>query len=162
MDLGTGCGILGILGALQDGKVTATDINPAAIECAKQNATHHKVADRMKFEVGDLFEPVKGEEFDLIVFNPPYLPRSGVLDGDPTGLSCEGGADGRLLIDRFLDEFSRYLSFRGRILLVHSSFSDPQKTLRKLSAQDFCVEVVERPLFFERLVLFRASKKDLI
>ena len=73
LDLGTGCGILGILSALQGGKVTATDINPAAIECAKQNATHHKVADRMKFEVGDLFEPVKGEEFDLIAVSYTHL-----------------------------------------------------------------------------------------
>lgn len=159
LDLGTGCGILGILSALRGARVLATDIDPASIRCAKRNAERHGVAHRMEFRRGDLFDPVGGETFDLILFNPPYLPRSGRLDGDPVGRSCEGGPDGRAVIERFLNSVCAHLHPGGRLMLVQSSLSAPELTAKRLFELGFRVETVEKSYFFERLVLFKATKR---
>jgi release factor glutamine methyltransferase len=75
LDLGTGSGAIGL--ALAHEKplsgVTATDISPQALEIARQNADALGKAGSVRFLEGNLFEPVEGELFDLIVSNPPYL-----------------------------------------------------------------------------------------
>ena len=53
--------------------VTATDISLAALEIARENAEALGKADSVRFLEGDLFEPIDGERFDLVVANPPYL-----------------------------------------------------------------------------------------
>ncbi len=95
LEIGTGCGILAVLAAKAGAKVIATDINPEAVDCAEENARMNGVGGKIDFRLGSLFEPVAGKTFDLVVFNPPYLPASGGLEGDPVGLACEGGRDGR-------------------------------------------------------------------
>ena len=57
-------------------QITATDISPAALAVAKMNAARNGVADRIRFLEGDLLEPVAGEQFDIVVSNPPYVPES--------------------------------------------------------------------------------------
>ena len=75
IDIGTGCGILGILAAEKADKVLAVDINPYAVPCAKENAKLNHVEHKMSVFQGDLFRPIRvGEGFDLILFNAPYLP----------------------------------------------------------------------------------------
>jgi release factor glutamine methyltransferase len=75
LDIGTGCGIFGILAAKKAKQVVATDLNPYAVDCAKMNARLNKVADKIELLVGDLFQPIKqNEHFSLILFNAPYLP----------------------------------------------------------------------------------------
>ncbi len=68
LDLGTGCGILAAALAERAAQVVATDNNPAAIEAARSNLAGLDVDVRL----GDLFGPVRGERFDLVVTNPPY------------------------------------------------------------------------------------------
>ncbi|MCR8487527.1 MAG: class I SAM-dependent methyltransferase, partial [Crenarchaeota archaeon] len=72
LEIGTGSGAIAILLAKLGCDVTATDINPKAIEVAKENATQNNV--KIRFIVGDLFAGLN-EKFDTIVFNPPYLPE---------------------------------------------------------------------------------------
>src|SRR5687768_1959513 len=69
---------------------------------------------------GDMFEPVAGQRFDLIVANPPYVP--GPVDGPVRGAAraWEGGDDGRILIDRLCDEVAAHLQPGGELLMVHS------------------------------------------
>jgi release factor glutamine methyltransferase len=156
LDLGTGCGLLAILAAKAGGTVIATDINPSAIECARENAEAHGVSDRIYFRLGDLFEPVSGERFDLIVFNPPYLP---VQPGEALGFSLdrawEAGPDGRAVIDVFLNELSGHLTPNGRAMFVQSSLADISKTLRRLETDGFRVEILRKKLSFEELYLLR-------
>lgn len=70
LDLGTGTGIQGIFAADRASAVVATDINPDATRCAAQNAGNNGVTN-FETRTGDLFEPVEGERFDLIVWLPP-------------------------------------------------------------------------------------------
>ncbi len=156
LELGTGCGMLAILAARARVKVVATDTNPAAIECARANAEMHGVSDRIEFRAGDLFEPIAGERFDLIIFNPPYLPvELGEEIAGPLDRAWEAGPDGRAVIDRFLHELPDHLIPNGRALFVQSSLSDISKTLETLKRIGFQVNVVREKLPFEELFLLR-------
>jgi len=71
LDLGTGSGVNGIVAAAKSGDVVAVDVNPIAVECARQNAELNRVGSRIDVRESDLFENVAGR-FDLIVFDPPF------------------------------------------------------------------------------------------
>ncbi|MDI6884414.1 MAG: MoaD family protein [Hadesarchaea archaeon] len=159
LELGTGCGILAILAAKAGARVTATDINPAALECARANVAAHGVADRIGFRLGDLFEPVAGKRFNLVIFNPPYLPIPDQDSiGTPLDLAWEAGPDGRAVINRFLNELPEHLAPSSRALFVQSSLADVEKTIRALEAKGMRAEIVaRRKLSFEELFLLRAS-----
>jgi release factor glutamine methyltransferase len=91
-DLGTGSGAIAITLAteLPAAQLVATDISPAALAIAKHNAATHRVARRIEFRSGDLFEALsdRSERFDVMVSNPPYI-ESAVI---PTGSSSLGTA----------------------------------------------------------------------
>lgn len=101
LDIGTGTGAiaLSLVQERPQARVTATDISPAALQIARENADQQGVSERLRFLEGSLFEPVAGEQFDLIVSNPPYLARSSSqslppeLDHEPE-VALFGGADG--------------------------------------------------------------------
>ncbi len=159
LDMGTGCGILGILAAEKAGRVVAVDLNPCAVQCATTNAKLNQVAAKMDIRRGSLFEPLKeNEKFDLIIFNPPYLPSK--ADSRKTWMekAWSGGPTGRNLIDRFISEAPNHLKKGGRIFLVQSSLSNIDETVRKLEEAGFRVKIVaERKVAFERIVLVRAE-----
>ena len=160
LELGTGCGLLSILAAKSGAKVVATDINPAAVECASENAMANGVSEMIDFRLGDLFEPVEGERFDVIIFNPPYLPvGSKEVLGTPIDRAWEAGEDGRAVIDRFLAGLGKHLKPRGRALFVQSSLSNISKTLENLEAQGFKTETRMEKYSFEELYLVSCCRE---
>ncbi len=86
MDVGTGSGAIAVALAykLPAAQMTATEISAPALAVARQNAERNGVADRIHFLEGDLLAPVAGEQFDIVVSNPPYVP-----EGDRDALSVE-------------------------------------------------------------------------
>ena len=160
LDMGTGCGILGVVAAEKASKVIAIDLNPFAVRCARENAKLNGVSDKMSFLQGDLFTPIRIEEkFDLILFNVPYLPSENTEDHSWLGRAWSGGVAGRQVIDRFICEAPKYLRQDGRVFLMQSTLSGLDKTLRKFGGHGLKASVVaERALpFFETIVLFRAQ-----
>jgi len=89
LDLGTGCGYLAFLAARHSTRVVAADRNARAIEFAAFNAALNELGNVECLE-GDLFEPVRARQFDLVVSNPPfvispetrYIYRDGGMQGD--------------------------------------------------------------------------------
>lgn len=160
LDMGTGCGILGVIVAEKAAKVVAVDINPYAIRCAKRNAEMNGVVDKIFFLQGDLFAPIKNEEeFDLILFNAPYLP-SEIDEGDVwLSRAWAGGASGRRIIDRFIGEVPYHLKMNGRILLLQSVLSGVDETSQELRKHGLRTDVVaKRDLpHFETIALLRAT-----
>jgi release factor glutamine methyltransferase len=156
VDIGTGCGILGIIAATEASEVIAVDTNPHAVHCAMQNAKLNHVAHKMLFIQGDLFSPIRTrKQYDLILFNAPYLPTEKDEENSWIGRAWSGGAVGRDVVDRFISEAPTYLNQRGRLLLMQSTLSNVDETLKKLQQQDLEAEVVaKRDLpFFESIVL---------
>lgn len=82
VDVGTGSGAIAvaIAHALPRAEVTAVDVSPAALAVARENAARLGVAERMRFLESDLLEVVRGERFDAVVSNPPYVPDAEVLE----------------------------------------------------------------------------------
>ena len=72
LDLGTGCGYLGLVAAEFSEQVVATDCNPRAVDISWFNARLNGV-DALEARAGDLWEPVRGERFDLVLSNPPFV-----------------------------------------------------------------------------------------
>lgn len=154
LEIGTGTGLVGLVASKKASKVVATDINPHAIECARANVQLNRVKN-MEIRQGDLFQPVPEEKFDLILFNTPYLPTADdEIIGDELDAAWDGGADGRQVIDLFLNEVKNHLKYRGIVQLVQSSLSDNEKTCEKLEKQGFRVEITaQERFFFEEIVV---------
>lgn len=163
IDMGTGCGLLGIIAAENASRVVAVDINPYAVLCAKENAKLNHVEDKMLFLRGDLFTPIKsGEKFDLILFNAPYLPLKNVESKSWLEHAWNGEADGREVINRFIHAVPKYLEKNGRVLLMQSTLSDVDKTLRAFEKNGLkAVIIAEQDLpFFETIVLVKAQPQS--
>jgi hypothetical protein len=73
LDLGTGCGVQALHLAGHSGHVVATDVNRRALDIARFNAALNEVDDRVEVRAGSFFEPVRGERYDLIATNPPFV-----------------------------------------------------------------------------------------
>ena len=119
LDLGTGSGIQAITAAKKRNvrTVLAVDVDKTALAWCRAHIRHPKLS----FRRSDLFNSVHGR-FDTIIFNPPYLPKTGIkeLDQDRTVV---GGRKGRELILTFLTKLSSYLRADGIALLIFSSLA---------------------------------------
>lgn len=156
LDVGTGCGILAILSALHGSGVIATDLNPWAVRCAKENARSNQCLSRMHFILGDLFKPIRKEQaFDMILFNPPYLPDESKEQSSWLDAAWTGGATGRKVIDRFIHEAPEHLKPDGNILMIQSSLSGTGKTISTFKKENMKAIVAAKQdcPFFETLVL---------
>jgi release factor glutamine methyltransferase len=161
LDMGTGCGILGIIAAEKASYVVAVDINPYAVQCTKENAKLNHVMNKMLFIQGDLFAPLRiGEKFDLILFNAPYLPVQQKEADFWIERAWAGGFGGREVIDRFISGAPQYLKHDGLILLMQSTLSDVNETLGNFGRNGLRARVVaEKALpFFETLFLVKAER----
>jgi release factor glutamine methyltransferase len=125
VDVGTGSGAIAIALArhLPDARITTIDVSEKALYVARENAARNAVSERVRLLAGDLLEPVSGEQFDLVVSNPPYVP-----DGDRESLSVEvrefepalalfAGADGLEVYRRLIPAAYAALAPGGHILL---------------------------------------------
>jgi release factor glutamine methyltransferase len=146
LDLGTGSGVGALFAARCGARVIATDINPEAARCAQLNAVAHHVEQQIETRVGDLFEPVRGERFDVILFNPPYYRGQPRDPADQAWRSPD-------VFDRFLRELPAHLAPGGRALVVLSTDGDIAQALA--TATHLRVRTVrERDLHNERLTVY--------
>ena len=160
LDVGTGCGILGILAAEKAAMVLAVDLNPYAIRCAKENSALNNVDSKMAFMQADLLAAFdENARFDLILFNAPYLPAAEHEAETWIGRSWAGGVNGRQVIDRFISQARLHLKTAGRVLLMQSTLANVEETIRKFGEYKLKARVkAERKLpFFETLALIEAK-----
>jgi ribosomal protein L3 glutamine methyltransferase len=123
LDLCTGSGCLAILASrnFPNAAIDAVDISKDAIEVATRNVGDYGLQDRLKLYRGDLFKPLGGKRYDLIISNPPYVDAEGMADlprecrAEPK-LAFDGGADGLDIVRRILDEAEAHLTPRGGLL----------------------------------------------
>jgi len=153
LEIGTGSGFVSavLLANLKDVRLVATEINPHASRCAKINA--------VEVIRTDLFKGLKPRSpetrFDLILFNPPYLPTS-KEEKVPSWLNYafDGGTSGRETLDRFLGEVRDYLKPRGEILVLISSITGLDAVKEKMEKLGFAVDIVARKkVSFEELMV---------
>ncbi len=124
-------------------RVTAVDVSWRAVCATRLNALRAGVPVRVRH--GNLFTPVRGRTFDLILANPPYVPAPGGR-GLPRGpaRAWDAGDDGRLVLDRICREAPALLRRGGVLLLVQSALSDPELTLGGLRTAGLKAAVTRR------------------
>lgn len=157
LDVGTGSGIQAYTAATQGADVTLVDINPDALAAARENLRNKGIPpERFTCVESDLFTDVSGT-FDVIVFNPPYVPGGRELEtaGEQ---AWQGGEDGRELIDRFLDAFPPYLADDGTVFLLQSSRNGREETVDRFRNQGYDATVVaSEKIPWERLIVLAAT-----
>src|SRR4051794_20968637 len=132
LDVCTGSGYLAVTAAragIRD--VTAIDVSRRAQLTVRINAALNGV--RVRSLRGNLFEPVSGERFDIIVSNPPHVPaETEELPESGKERAWDAGLDGRVFLDRLIDEAPAHLRPGGCLLVVHSSLIDGDATLTRM------------------------------
>ena len=123
LDLCTGSGCLAVLAALRfpNAAVDAVDISADALAVASRNVVAHGLEERITLHEGDLFGPVGGTRYDLIVSNPPYVDATGMAALPPEcrhepPLALDGGPDGIAVVRRIIDNAPRHLTADAGLL----------------------------------------------
>jgi len=167
LDMGCGTGIQGLEAYRYTKDVTFSDIDENCLKIAKINfyINYIKEVDPkellekidniklpVKFVKSNLFEKID-EKFDVILFNPPYLP--GYEDDSMVNRWVCGGKDGREVINKFLNNLRYHLNKNGIALLVISSYNKPRELIEDYSKL-YEIGVIDRVSFyFEELYLLK-------
>lgn len=148
LDLGTGSGI-GAIGCARAGyRVVATDVADMAVRCARINVLLNGLEDRIDVRRGDLFEPVRGERFDLVTFNPPFFRGTPTSPDDLHWRSPD-------VLERFATGLSDVLTREGAALVVFSDDADEPGFLGVLRAAALRTEpFVRRDWGNERMTVY--------
>ena len=151
LDVGTGSGAAAVVAAARARRVVAVDLNPHAVRCARINAILNGVDDRVDVRHGDLFGPVRGERFDLVLFNPPYFYGS---PQDP----LERAFKSTDVAERFAAGLPAHLTAHGRALILLSTDGVAHRFLDALAAQRFAVRpLTRRDLRSEIVTIYEVS-----
>ena len=153
LDLCCGSGAVGISLAkiCSNVKVTATDISAEAVETAEANAEALRV--KVRFHTGDMFEPVKGRKFDMIVSNPPYIRtnmisilQEEVKDHEPLN-ALDGGRDGLDFYRAIVEKAAGFLKPEGFLLMEigHDQGEDLRKMLKDSGKYSPAVVIKDLP-----------------
>ncbi len=123
LDLCTGTGALAVVAHRAGARsVTAVDLSRRSVAAAWINGRVHRAP--VTVRRGDLFAPVAGRRFGLVVVNPPYVPAAtGVLPRHTVGRCWDGGVDGRAVLDRICAGVADALEPDGTVLIVQSALS---------------------------------------
>lgn len=138
LDMGTGSGIEAIFAADYCKRVVATDISPYAVRCARINVMLNNLEEKIEVRGGDLFEPVKEEKFDLILYSPPYYP------GKPKDWfehALKTGENNEVVL-RFIRNAGKHLNPGGRILIILSTDTAINEILNEFKNNGFKINLI--------------------
>lgn len=157
MDMGTGSGIQALTAAAKKNVsfVLAVDVDDEVVRHCRKNLKSKKI----RCLKSDLFASIPRQEFDTIIFNPPYLPQE-LRERD---IALEGGRKGYETIARFLEKAGGYLSPDGVILLLFSSLTNKNRAEQAIRQQLLDFKQLDRiHIFFEDLFVYRIVKSQLL
>ncbi|MBS1263997.1 MAG: Release factor glutamine methyltransferase [Methanonatronarchaeales archaeon] len=144
LDVGTGTGFVAAAASSGFQEIVAVDIDPLAVALAERNLPNATV------KQSDLFESAGGT-FDLVTFNPPYLPTDRATETDA---ALDGGPTGREVLKRFASDLPGYLEQDGSALVLVSSITGKEEVEELFEHAGFSVEeVASERRFFEELAV---------
>jgi release factor glutamine methyltransferase len=160
LDIGTGSGALAVAIAseLPDAEIWATDISTDALEVARANAHKHGLEDRVRFLESDIFSVLNNvqQQFDVIVSNPPYIPREDYAALSPEvgkyepRKALDGGEGGLFFIEKLILEAKDFLKSGGWLLIEMAPFQTAK-------AMDL---IVQTGFYGEQKIIKDYSQKD--
>lgn len=153
LDVGTGSGYVAATVADETGAaVVGTDLNPFAVRQA---------ADRgIPVVRGDLVSAFRADTFDVVVFNPPYLPRDeDAARDDWMEVALSGGETGREVVEAFFDAVDRVLAPDGFVLVLVSTLTGVDEVVEYAGERGFSAAAVREESFpFETLTVLKLRK----
>jgi len=151
LDVGTGSGYVAARAREAGARVVGSDLNPHACRQAREAG--------VSVVRGDLTAPFRVDTFDMVAFNPPYLPANPDTGwGDWMERALSGGEDGRAAIDPFLADVRRALAPDGVALLLVSTLTDPDAVRETARTYGLDVSEVARDSYpFEQLLVLALS-----
>jgi release factor glutamine methyltransferase len=146
---GSGCLAVAIASRLKSADVWATDISPAAVDCCRRNAEALGLNNVRALE-GELFRPVAGEKFDVIVSNPPYIPSAEIAGLMPEvsiyepRLALDGGPDGLEFLRRIFAHAGEHLNHvkHGGLLILELGAGQAEDVRLVAGSAGFVIEKV--------------------
>jgi release factor glutamine methyltransferase len=151
LELGTGAGLIALDCAQKGAGVVCSDINPFAVRLTRRNIERNRrlLKGPIKVRQGDLFCVLRSSErFDIVVFNPPYLPtKSTERVGGWFDVATDGGQDGLRLTKRFLHEVTEHLLEHGRAYFIFSTLSTRTSLEKILKQEHLSFEIRARRRF---------------
>ena len=163
LEIGTGCGIIALECAKLGANVVCTDINPLAVELTKCNYLRNELLLNGNFEVriGDLFSPVYSYElFDVIIFNPPYLPtKKGERIGGWLDAATDGGKSGLDTTKKFIEMVPKFLKDKGKAYFVFSSLADKNKLEHLIKKNKLYHEIILSKKYDDEILYVYLLKK---
>lgn len=157
LEVGCGSGYVSLVAARAGATVTCTDANPHAVALARHNAKQNGLA--VQAVETDLLAGLTGP-FDVVAFNPPYLPTApdDYVPG-PLNLAFDGGPDGNTVVLRFASQLGALRPPPRCVLVVHSSLSDPSPLRSAMAALGYADDVaLDEAHAFERLTVQRFTR----
>ena len=150
LEIGSGSGVvLAALGALGAGSLCGIDIENEAIVSGSLLLFQLGHVESVEFHRGDMWLPVAGRRFDLIVANLPHFPMEG---GDDVGgrlpTWSAGGADGRCLLDPFLEGLGGHLTPGGLAVITHNAFVDLERSREIVARHGLSLRVAMTTLVY--------------
>ncbi|PWT98996.1 MAG: methyltransferase [Bacteroidetes bacterium] len=138
LELGAGTGLISIVATKLGANVTATDINPEAIQCLRKN----RECNNVNFTVirSDLFASVPPQEFDVIAINPPYYKRNPANSAEYAWCCGENGE----YFQNFFGEVGKFCRPDSIILMVLCDGCDIDMILHMAKIKGFRFECLER------------------
>lgn len=156
LEMGSGTGLVAIHAAKLGAKVTAADLNPHAVECTRRNAARNDA--RLEVVRSDLFDNVQGN-FDVIAFNPPYLPTEGTSTSWMEK-AWSGGDEGSETAVRFLVDAWKHLAPGGQIFMILSSIGGLMSVLKAAKERYESSMLIEQHMFFESIFAYRFTMRS--
>ena len=151
LDMGTGSGIGALALARAGHSVVAIDVNPEAVRCGRINALLNRLEERIDVREGSLFEPVSGERFDVVAFNPPFF------EGTPSDLH-DAAWRSTGVFERFAAELPRHLAPGGIALVLLSNHGAEEKQCAALRAAGLEVSVHARRDYVSEVLTIWAAR----
>lgn len=154
LDVGTGCGIHAVFAAKRGYRVDAVDVSPEAIRCARINVFLNRCEDDVSMHVGDLFGPISGKQFDLVMCSLPKFRGQPKTAFDVTWRSPD-------VIDRFSAGLPDILKPTGIALVLLTSHGDENGMLDGLAKAGLQVVESQQGHFgVELLTIYQVTQAD--
>lgn len=154
LELGAGNGLISIYAAKHGAKVTASDINPVAVEYLKVNGLENKA--QLNILLSDLFKNIPAQDFDIIAINPPYYKK------DPQTLIDHAwycGENGEFFFDLF-NQLPGYIRRNSEVIMVLCEGCDIKMIEGAATQNGFKQECVEtKQSLIEKNFIYKIERR---
>jgi len=157
LELGFGSGVISLYIYDFVNNIDCSDINLEVINYFKEVKKKYNL-EKINVIHSDLFENISNK-YDLIIFNPPYVPSEEINRKDTSCLATDGGTNGTKIINKFINNLNKVFKKESVCYLLISSLNNIKDVEKLCKENNFRVKIINRKkLFFEELIILKITK----